>query len=247
MSEAAFHLDPTYKLDTSHLITEDDTPLDSPFQERQQAILTDALYASWQGPGQGRKFLALQNVGVFGSIRGTAIVPDVLVSLDVDLLPTDECRSYFIWEYGKPPDLVIEVVSKEPGGEETTKVERYAQLGVPYYVIYNPFGFRGERLLKAYQRHGMSYLDVANPSWLPEMELGLKVWEGTYRGCEGKFLRFSDPNGVLLLTGEERARVAEERADQEAQRADQEAQRAEEAEQRARVLAEKLRELGIEP
>ncbi|MBT9585524.1 Uma2 family endonuclease [bacterium] len=214
------------------VITEDDEPLDSPFQERQQALLTDSLYASWKGRS---KFISLRNVGVFGSLRhqNAVVVPDVLLTLDVDLMPVTESRAYFVWDYGKPPDLVIEIVSKEPGGEESTKLEKYAALGVPYYVIYNPFGFRGERLLKCFQRHGMGYLDIANPYLIPELGLGLTTWEGSYQGCHGKFLRFLDDQGNLLLT-------ADERAEQEHQRAEQEHQRAEK-------LAQKLRDLGLDP
>jgi len=230
MAEAAHYLEPSFKLDTSHLITEDDEPLDNPFQERQQALLTDSLYASWKGSS---RFISLRNVGVFGSLHQKAIVPDVLLALDVDLMPVEESRAYFVWDYGKPPDLVIEIVSKEPGGEDTIKLDRYAALGVPYYVIYNPFGFRGERILKSYQRYGMGYLDIANPLLIPELGLGLTTWEGVYQGCQGKFLRFLDDQGNLLLT-------AEEKAEQEHQRAEQEHQRAEK-------LAQKLRDLGIDP
>ena len=244
MAEAAPLIDlPYLKVDTSHLITEDDTPLDSPFQERQQAILTDALYASWK---PGRKFLSLRNVGVFGSIRQPAIVPDVLLTLDVDLLPCEESRAYFVWEYGKPPDLVIKIVSKEPGGEGTTKLEKYAGIGVPYYVIYNPFGFRGERILKAYQRQGLGYIDVVNPNYLPELGLGLATWEGTYQGCPGKFLRFVHPDGTLMWTAEEFAAQSHQRADDEQRRADEERQRADEEHRRAERLAKKLQELGID-
>jgi Uma2 family endonuclease len=237
MAEAAHFLEPDFKLDTSHLITEDDEPLDSPFQERQQAILTDSLYASWTGRD---RFVSLRNVGVFGSLHHNAIVPDVLLTLDVDLVPVTESRAYFVWDYGKPPDLVIEIVSKEPGGEDSSKLEKYAALGVPYYVIYNPFGFRGERTLKCFQRHGMGYLDIANPHLIPELGLGLTTWEGTYQGCQGKFLRFLDDQGNMLLT-------AEERAEQEHHRAEQEHQRAEQEYQRAERLAQKLREMGLDP
>ena len=244
MAEAAHSLEPSFTLDTSHLITEDDEPLDNPFQERQQALLTDSLYASWKGRS---KFISLRNVGVFGALHGKAIVPDVLLALDVDLMPVDESRAYFVWDYGKPPDLVIEIVSKEPGGEDSSKQEKYAALGVPYYVIYNPFGFRGERPLKVLQRHGRGYLDRATPQRLPELELGLTTWEGVYQGCQGKFLRFLDDQGALLLTAEEKAQQEHQRAEQEHQRAEQEHQRAEQEHQRAEQLAQKLRDLGLDP
>lgn len=255
MSETARTLSPEHRrIDTSHLITEDDEPLDSTFHERQQVILTDTLYASWKGPGAPARFVSLRNVGVFGNIRGKGIVPDVLVALNVDLVPCEESKSYFVWEYGKPPDLVIEIVSKEPGGEDDHKMESYAAIGVPYYVIYNPFEFRGERILKAYQRHGLGYLDVVQPQHLPELGLGLTIWQGCFQGCEASFLRFLDAQGNLLLTGDEqaaqerqRADQQQQRADQQQRRADQQQQRAEQEQERADRPAAKLRELGIDP
>lgn len=250
MAEAAHRLDPDFRIDTSHLITEDDTPLDNPFQERQQAILTDALYASWQ---DCESFVAFKNVGLFGSVNQQAIVPDVMLTLDVKIRPA-EVRAYFIWEYGRPPDLVVEIVSKTPGGEDDHKRERYAQMGVPYYAIYDPHGFRSSRPVRVYQKHGVGYIDVANPSSLPELRLGLTVWEGSYQGLEGRYLRFVSATGEMLATGQEladqeRSRADQERsrADQERSRADQERSRADQERIRAERLEKKLRDLGIDP
>ena len=39
--------------DTSHLITEDDTPVDNFLSEKNQRLLTEPLYSSWAGPGSG--------------------------------------------------------------------------------------------------------------------------------------------------------------------------------------------------
>ncbi|MFN8611349.1 MAG: Uma2 family endonuclease [Vulcanimicrobiota bacterium] len=236
MAEAAYTLGPDFHIDTSHLITEDDAPLDNPFQERQQSLLTDALYASWT---DCESFVAFKNVGLFGSINEKAVVPDVMLTLDVAARPA-ESRAYFVWEYGRPPDLVVEIVSKTPGGEEALKKQRYAQMGVPYYVVYDPFGYLGNRPLRAYQKHGVGYIDVANPTSLPELKLGLTIWKGSYQGLEGKFLRFLDSAGELLATGQERA-------ERESQRAERESQRAERESQRAERLAQKLRELGVDP
>jgi hypothetical protein len=106
--------------DISHLITEDATPVDNIFSEKQQRLLAESLYSSWQGPGGERSFIVLANVGMFYATSQQAVVPDVLVSLDVQH-PEDvwekRHRSYFIWEYGKPPEVVIEIVSNKVGGE----------------------------------------------------------------------------------------------------------------------------------
>ena len=62
-----------------HLVTEDDTPVDSVFSEKQQRLLTEPLYSSWAGPGQQRSFVAMSNVGLFFAVRHPPLVPDVLV------------------------------------------------------------------------------------------------------------------------------------------------------------------------
>jgi hypothetical protein len=97
--------------------------------EKQQRLLTEPLYSSWTGPGEGRTFLAAANVGVFALARNPAIVPDVFVSLDMQV--AEDCwqkehRSYFLWEFGKPPDLVLEIVSNTEGGEDGEKKQSNA-------------------------------------------------------------------------------------------------------------------------
>ncbi len=105
------HPEESLEPDLSHLVTEDDTPVDSVYSEKQMRLLTSSLYASWK---PGRDFLALANVGLFARPENPALVPDVMLSLDVTL-PEDIFekgnRCYMVWRYGKPPDLVIEVVS----------------------------------------------------------------------------------------------------------------------------------------
>ena len=41
-------------VETAHLITEDDEPVDNLFSEKQQRLLTESLYTSWDGPGDDR-------------------------------------------------------------------------------------------------------------------------------------------------------------------------------------------------
>ncbi|WP_199320689.1 Uma2 family endonuclease [Leptolyngbya sp. FACHB-261] len=47
--------------------------------------------------------------------------------------------SYVLWEENWTiPQLALEVVSRTPGSECNDKIQKYAQIGVLYYVIYNP-------------------------------------------------------------------------------------------------------------
>ena len=71
--------------DVSHLVTEDDTPVDNIFSERQMALLRETLYTSWEGPGEGRPFVAMGNVALYATNFLTLLAPDLLLSLDVSL------------------------------------------------------------------------------------------------------------------------------------------------------------------
>lgn len=234
----AYELPP--RPDYSHLITEDETPVDNLASEKHQRILTEPLYSSWAGPGPGRPFLVMANVGLFVVPRNPAIVPDVLLSLDVAAIEDWwTIRSYFVWEYGKAPDVVIEIVSNTKGGEKSTKLTQYAQAGIPYYVVYDPDRCLPGDVLEIYELLAGVY--VRRPdTWLPNVGLGVTLWEGTFEGLYGTWLRWCDHAGVVIPTGAERADVERQRADVERQRADVERQRAER-------LAHRLRELGLDP
>jgi hypothetical protein len=71
--------------DVQSLITEDDVPVDNLPSEKHQRLLTEPLYSAWTGPGEGRTFLAAANVGMFAQLRNPAIVPDMFLSLDVEV------------------------------------------------------------------------------------------------------------------------------------------------------------------
>ena len=179
--------------DVEHLVTEDDTPVDNLFSEKQQRLLTEPLYASWPGPGQGRPFLAMANVGLFYAVEQPPFVPDMLLSLDVrcpaKLWPKSH-RSYFMWEYGKPPDVVIEIVSNRRGGEDTEKLRGYAQIRVPYYAIFDPECMLSDEVLRVFELQRFTYRPLDDPVPLPGIGLGLRQWHGVLkstitRGCGG--------------------------------------------------------------
>ena len=240
------------------IVTEDDTPLDNLFSAIQARLLIESLYASWSHPRFGRRFIANGNVGVFYAFRQPPVVPDVFLSLDVVLpanLMKKTNRSYFIWEYGKPPDLVVEIVSNAEGGEERVddKLGIYAQMRVGRYVVYDPGQQTGAELLRVYAlSHGQ--LVRTEERWFEELGLGVVLWQGVYEGSEETWLRWCDRDGAIIPTGEERAEAERIRAEAERERAEAEHARAEaeriraEAErERAERLAAKLRAAGIDP
>jgi hypothetical protein len=218
-----------------HLVFEDNTPADSLSAEKQQRLLTEPLYASWPGPGEGRPFLALANVGLFSSIGNPPEVPDAMLSLDVQAgedLTAKENRSYLLWVMDKAPDGVVEIVSDRRGGEDTHKLRRYARMRVLYYAIYDPRDLLGQGVLRTFEWRRGNY-EAIDASWFPAVGLGLSLWEGEYEGHRGMWLRWCDQEGRPVPTGKERAEEERRRADR--------------AEEQAERLRAQLRALGVNP
>jgi Uma2 family endonuclease len=207
-----------------NLITEDGKPVDNFFVEKQQRLLTESLYASWS---EGGSFVAAADVGLFAKYGDPPFVPDVMLSLEVEVgdLSIKENRSYFVWVMGKFPDVIVEIVSDKRGGEETHKMGAYARMRIPYYVIFDPEQHLGKDVLRAFGLRRRTYEPLEN-CWFPDVGLGLVLWEGEYEHHRRTWLRWCDGNGKVIPTGNERA---------------------DQAEQRAQRLAQQLRELGKEP
>lgn len=243
MSKSAFPYDPADVPvpDVDAIVTEDESPLVNFASEKQQRLLTESLYASWACPG-GRRFLAAASVGLFPAIHRPPLVPDVFVSLDV-VAPEDwwakRHRSYFVWEFGKAPDIVVEIVSNLEGNETGSKLQDYARAGVPYYAIFDPQRLLSPNTLRVFESRGGAY-ELLPDAYMPRASLGLVLWTGEYEGKHAEWLRWLDAAGHLIATGAERAEAERLRANAEGQRAEAEARRADR-------LAERLRALGLDP
>ena len=163
--------------------------------------------------------------------------------------------SYVIWQEAVNPCVVIELLS--PGTEKEdlgqtlreinqppTKWEVYESvLRVPYYIVFD----RYTDTLRAFTLDLEHYikLDLNQPKvWIPDLELGLGLWQGSYQGIERLWLRWYDAMGNWIPTPTEQE---SQRAEQESQRAEQESKRAEQESKRAERLAARLRELGLDP
>ena len=201
-----------------NIVTEDDEPVDNLFSEKQQRLLTRSLYSSWTPPPlekktkQSRKFLAAANVGIFFSRYEQPIVPDFFLSLDVE--PHEdwyakEHRSYFVWEFGKVPEVALEIVSNRKGSEINGKLKNYARMGVPYYVVFDPLQHLSPDVLRIYELGFGKRYRLREDAQLPELGLSLQLWEGAFEGRKGTWIRWGDAEGNLIPTGEERAASAE--------------------------------------
>ena len=229
-----------------HIITEDEEAVDNLPSAKLQRLLVEPLYSSSELP---KPFLADANVGIFSPTKTPPIVPDMFLSLDVELADdwwAKENRSYFIWEFGKPPDAVIEIVSNTVGNEASRKLADYARMHVDYYAIYDPQLLIQKVKLQIYELQAGKYVPRTD-YLLPRIDLSLKLWNGVFEGKEDQWLRWCDLNGNLILTGVESAERQEQRALYEQRRADQAQQRADQEQQRAEKLVAQLRAAGIEP
>ena len=214
------------ELDISHLITEDDTPVDNFLSEKNQRLLTEPLYSSSPEELTSDRFIAAANVGIFSLLYGPAIVPDVFLSLDVQMPESwqeKKHRSYMLWEFGKPPEVVVEIVSHTPGNEDTEKLKRYERIGVDYYVIFDPYRYLNDNLLTVYERRAGRLQPMNRPWFFTGVGIGVMLWNGVYEGQRGMWLRWCDREGNPIPTGAESAKRERERAEQEHQRAEQEA------------------------
>ena len=220
------------ELDISHLVIEDDTPANNFQSAQQQRLLVEPLYSSRVLPAP---FLAAANVGLFYKIKGDPVVPDVLLSLGVqrpDDFSQRQNRSYFVWEFGKVPEVCIEIVSNAEGdelavskksqqkGKTICKKDIYAQTGVRYYVVFAPLKqIQGkdemdEALLRVWSISPSGYTELTQPQgitaidqfvWLDAVGLGLILWEGQFEEVTRLWLRWCDRDGRIIPTGTERA------------------------------------------
>jgi Uma2 family endonuclease len=223
---------------SAELPSSDDTPVDNEDQNFLPNFLLFLLQSIWKTRNDW--FFSV-DMGVYhttGVSPRVPVVPDGFLSLGVERRKGGKSRpSYVVWEEGGVvPILTLEMVSHTPGGEYTDKMEIYAQLGVLYYVIYNPDFWQrdGHQPFEIYKLvNGAYQLQIGEPYWMPEIGLGIGRFQRVFNGIPIELLYWYDRQGNRYL-------AADEREEQEHQRAEAERQRAER-------LAARLRELGEEP
>jgi Uma2 family endonuclease len=257
---------PRYLPSAEELPDSDETPVDNELQELIPGLLKAILLILWADRMDW--FFGI-DMGIYYHPDEPAIVPDGFLSLGVERFYDEELRpSYTLWDENVIPIFVLEVVSQTYRKEYSTKLEKYAELGVLYYVIYSSRRRRKPHLEVHKLVNGKYELQAGNPFWLPEVGLGIGCERGNYCGVTREWLYWYDESGKRYPTPKEqiqhevqraeheaqlaqhqaqRAEHEAQRAEHEAQLARQESQRAEVAEQRSRKLEEQLRALGIEP
>jgi hypothetical protein len=132
----------------------------------------------------------------------------MFLSFDV-VAPTEwfekKNRCYFVWLFEKAPEIVVEVVSNKVGGENEGKMEIYARMGVLYYVLIDPYLYLYKQRLNVFRLEGKTYQAFETDNlYMPEIDLGIKIWQGLFEKHEAPWARWCSKEGNVLKTGAER-------------------------------------------
>jgi Uma2 family endonuclease len=243
------YLEPLDWLPTAEdLPCSDETPVDSEIQESLPTLLKFILATIFADRNDW--FFAI-DMGLYYNPEVPPVVPDAFLSLGVDHVKPgqDNLRpSYVLWEEkGIVPQFVLEVVSQNYRGEYNAKKDLYEQLGVLYYVVYNPIRKR-KPSLEVYRLVNGKYLPViGNPVWMPEIGLGIGKERHTHHGINREWMFWYDEDGKRYLTPQEVAAEERQKAIEFKSQVDEFKSQVESEQARSQRLADRLRELGINP
>ena len=176
----------------------------------------------------GEHYLSLVPTSDMTGVR----YPDLLVAFGVDPAAYYRSNAYVISEQGKPPDFVLEIVSRSSRqADRVDKREDYAALGIPEYWRFDEAARRRENRLAGDRLVDGRYEPIPIEELADGVLQGYSEELNLYLRWERGQLRLHDPaTGRHIATFDsERAR-----ADSERDRADSERNRADSAEARAR-------------
>ncbi len=211
------------------LVASDGEPLETERHGLQQQLLASVLRAAMRQRGKS-DFYVGANMFVYYSLeqaQGIAVHPQTRKHFKgpdvffVDGVPGHQRDSWVVWEEGgRAPDIVVELAS--PSTEDydrTGKKDFYAEtLKTPEYFRFHPEtgALAGSRLV------GGEYKDIPGEAqdrlWSNKLALFLGLWEGTYEGRTGTWLRVYDRDGRLVPTLAEAERQRAEAAEAEVAR-----------------------------
>ena len=211
----------------------DEPPLESDLHLQQITILIGCLERLWQ---ERNNYYASGNLTIYYNEeqlkKRDFCGPDFFVVLDTE---KHSRKSWVVWgEQGKYPNVIVEILSPSTANIDRNKKKNLYQntFRTPNYFWFDPesLELQGFRLIagqyQAIPANENGYL------WSEQLELYLGIFE--------RKLRYFTPTGELVLTAAEaelQERQAKEQAILEKEQAILERER----------LAQKLRELGIDP
>jgi Uma2 family endonuclease len=187
------------------LPSDDGIPMETQRHVLQLQLLMDPLLLHW---AERQDVFVGGNMFVYFSpeqvrnrdFRG----PDFFVVLNV---PRREHKSWVVWQEGKGPDVVIELLSESTAAMDKGEKKQIYQecLRVPEYFWFDPFS--AELAGFALQEGVYQPLVPDAQERLVSQRVGLALvrWEGAYQGVSARWLRWATLEGPLLPTGPELA------------------------------------------
>ena len=242
----ATHQPPTSPIKITWPVLPDDFILpDDPVENTEHPLLADALRQALT-PELSKDALITTNFALCAGINNRIIVkaPDWMYLRPVDPWPHPyPRRSYTPHTEGPIPLIVMEFLSETYGDESEYSMEFQSRIGqwyfyeqvvkVPIYVIFQPQTARLELYALESQRYQIQTPSAEGRYWIPGLKLFLGIWSGTRDNRTGDWLRWWNIAGEMLPWPEERAETERQRAETERLRAEK--------------LAQRLRELGVDP
>jgi Uma2 family endonuclease len=234
MTSLAFAMpDPT--LDTSGIVpppsnlSSDEPAIETYVHLMQMILLLESLQLFWK---DREDFFAAGNLTVYFSPRQLKSEhfrgPDFFVVLGTDRRPR---KSWTVWEEdGRYPNIIVEILSESTEATDRGLKKQIYQdvFRTPDYFWFDPETHELAGFHPLDGHYEPLSPDASGRLWSAQLGLFLAVHEGT--------LRFFTPEGALLPAAKELAQQVEAAA-----------QQVEAAERRSAHLAEKLRELGVDP
>jgi Uma2 family endonuclease len=219
--------------------TEDELPCDDgmPMETQRHALqmqlLIDPLRLIWADRmdayvgGNMFIYFSLEQVR-HQDFRG----PDFFAVLGV---PKRERKSWVVWQEGKGPDVVIELLSESTAAQDKGEKKDIYQdrLRVPEYFWFDPF--TAEWAGFVLRNRGYEPLTEDSQGRLISqcLELALLRWDGVYQDVEARWLRWVTLEGTLLPTPQEVATETQQQAAEAEQHVAEAQQQAAEAQQQA--------------
>jgi Uma2 family endonuclease len=207
------------------------------FLEKVLDVLSDPRAAMSEGrPHKKAKTRALDMLGLHFGALGRVVylaeemavlypgkevfTPDVLAVLDVPQPEDDERMAWVVADEGKGLDLVLEVLHHGDRNKDLVEnVERYADLGIPEYFVYDRAQqrIRGHRLPEPGAKRYAPILAQGGRYHSAVLGLDLAVEGGTLRFFHGMSELFGSGDLIRRLTG--MVQDSEAKADQAAMEA----------------------------
>jgi Uma2 family endonuclease len=202
-------------------------------------VLSDPRAAMSEGrPHKNAKTRALDMLGLHFGALGRVVylaeemavlypgrevfTPDVLAVLDVPQPEDDERMAWVVADEGRGLDLVLEVLHHGDRNKDLVdNVERYADLGIPEYFVYDRAQqrIRGHRLPAPGAKRYVPVLAQGGRYHSAVLGLDLAVEEGTLRFFHGMSELFGSGDLIRRLTG--MVQDSEAKADHAVSEADQ--------------------------